>query len=85
VYLASSPKSNSSYQAVNKALEQIQNGKIMPIPDHIKGHANGYKYPHDYGGWVKQDYLNENLNFYRSKNIAYEKTLNDWLEKIKGK
>ncbi|NQY94171.1 MAG: replication-associated recombination protein A [Campylobacteraceae bacterium] len=85
VYLASSPKSNSSYQAINKALEQIQNGKIIEIPNHIKDKATGYRYPHDFGGWVEQRYLSENINLYQTKKIAYEKTLNDWLEKIKGK
>jgi len=84
VYLASSPKSNSSYEAINKALEQIQNGKIIEIPNHIKDKATGYKYPHSYGGWVEQKYLTQNINLYESKNIAYEKTLNDWLAKIKG-
>jgi len=85
VYLASSPKSNSSYEAINKALEQIQNGRIIEIPNHIKDKATGYKYPHAYGGWVNQKYLTQNINLYESKNIAYEKTLNDWLSKIKGK
>jgi len=85
VYLASSPKSNASYKAINKALEQIGNGKIIEIPNHIKDSASGYKYPHDFGGWVNQKYLNENLSLYQSNSIAYEKVLNEWLSKIKGK
>ena len=84
IYLASCPKSNASYKAINKALEQIGNGKIIEIPNHIKDKALGYKYPHDFGGWVNQRYLNEDLSLYKSNNIAFEKTLNEWLDKIKG-
>lgn len=83
-YLASCPKSNASYKAINKALEQIQNGKILEIPNHIKDNALGYQYPHDFGGWVKQKYLNEDLNLYKSNGIAFEKTLDEWIDKIKG-
>ena len=85
IYLASSPKSNSSYLAINKALSEVKNGKILEIPKHIDNQHVGYKYPHDYGGWVEQDYLKEPLNLYDSLNIGYEKTLNEWLKKIKGK
>ncbi len=84
VYLASSPKSNSSYLAINKALNEVKNGKILDIPKHIDSQHLGYKYPHDFGGWVEQEYLKEPLKFYESLNIGYEKTLNEWVKKIKG-
>jgi putative ATPase len=84
IYLASCPKSNSAYEAINKALNEVKNGKILNIPKHLDSLHIGYKYPHDYGGWVQQQYLEENLSFYNSKNIAYEKTLNEWIKKIKG-
>jgi len=84
IYLASCPKSNSSYKAINKALSEVKNGKILDIPEHIDNKHVGYKYPHDYGGWVKQEYIKENLKFYEPKNIAFEKTLSEWLKKIKG-
>jgi putative ATPase len=83
IYLASSPKSNSAYKAINKSLSKIKNGKILDIPKHLDSLHVGYKYPHDYGGYVKQEYLKEDLNLYESLNIGYEKTLNDWLKKIK--
>ncbi|MCG3658113.1 replication-associated recombination protein A [Aliarcobacter butzleri] len=85
IYLASSPKSNSAYKAINKALEQIKNGKILDIPKHLDSQHIGYLYPHDFGGYVEQEYLKEDLNFYQSSNIGFEKTLNDWVEKIKNK
>lgn len=84
IYLASCPKSNSAYNAINKALADIKDGRILEIPKHIDSFHKGYKYPHDFGGWVEQKYLNEPVNYYSSSNIAYEKTLNEWLKKIKG-
>ncbi|WP_123377443.1 replication-associated recombination protein A [Aliarcobacter butzleri] len=85
IYLASSPKSNSAYKAINKALKQIKNGKILDIPKHLDSQHIGYLYPHDFGGYVEQEYLKEDLNLYQSSNIGFEKTLNDWIEKIKNK
>ncbi|MEA1879852.1 MAG: replication-associated recombination protein A [Campylobacterota bacterium] len=84
IYLASSPKSNTSYLAINHALEAIKNGEIHPIPSHIKTHAKSYLYPHDYGGWVQQDYLLKPLHFYTTQQIGFEKILWQWHEKIKG-
>lgn len=83
VYLASSPKSNSSYMAINKALHDISNGTILEIPQNIKDKAVGYKYPHDFGGWVEQKYLTKPLHYYISSKVGFEKTLSEWEEKIK--
>ncbi|MCK4440636.1 MAG: hypothetical protein KAU90_01430 [Sulfurovaceae bacterium] len=85
IYLASSPKSNSAYSAINDTLKAIQNGEIYPIPTHIKTNAKGYLYPHDFGGWVQQSYLTKEMKFYHSSNIGFEKTLNEWVNKIKKK
>jgi len=82
IYLASSPKSNSSYIAINSALKAIQEGEIHPIPSHIKTHAKTYQYPHDFGGWVEQSYLSSPLHFYQTQQIGFEKTLWQWHEKI---
>jgi len=83
VYLASSPKSNSSYNAINSALSYINTNEVLPIPKHLQDSHIGYKYPHDFGGFVKQQYLVKDLKFYETKKIGYEKTLNEWLEKIR--
>lgn len=85
IYLASCPKSNSAYMAINKALMEVKNGNILDIPKHIDSLHKEYKYPHDFGGYVEQEYLTEDLALYQSKDIGYEKTLNDWLTKIKQK
>ena len=84
IYLASSPKSNSAYKAINKALEQIKNGKILDIPKHLDSQHIGYLYPHDFGGYVEQKYLKEDLKLYNSLDIGFEKTLSEWIRKIKN-
>jgi putative ATPase len=85
IYLASSPKSNSAYEAINSAQKAIKEGEIYPVPDHIKTHAKNYKYPHAYSGWVSQTYLSSPLHFYETKQIGFEKTLSEWHQKIISK
>ncbi|MGJ0315565.1 replication-associated recombination protein A [Aliarcobacter cryaerophilus] len=84
IYLASSPKSNSAYKAINKALEEIKNGKILDIPKHLDSQHIGYLYPHDFGGYIEQEYLKEDLKLYSSLDIGFEKTLNEWVKKIRN-
>ena len=78
-YLCASPKSNSSYLAINKALQAVQDGLILEIPQNIKQDNKNYLNPHDFGGYVKQDYLSKTLNFIEFKDIGYEKKMKDWL------
>ncbi|HIM94627.1 MAG TPA: replication-associated recombination protein A [Campylobacterales bacterium] len=84
VYLASSPKSNSSYIAINSALKSVQDGEIHPIPSHIKTDSKTYIYPHDFGGFVNQEYLSKKMKFYESSTQGFEKRLDEWLKKIKN-
>jgi len=95
IYLASSPKSNSAIVAIDSALKAIRDGVILEVPECLKdahfggaktlGRGLGYKYPHDFGGWVKQEYLQKPLKFVEFKDIAYEKRLKEWLEAIKSR
>ncbi|KYJ85695.1 recombinase RarA [Sulfurovum riftiae] len=85
VYLASSPKSNAAYMAINRAQKAIKEGEIHPIPNHIKTHAKNYVYPHDFGGWVAQEYLSKPMRFYETEQIGFEKTLSEWHKKIVSK
>ncbi len=86
IYLASSPKSNSAYAAINATQKYIEHEEKLEVPNHLKSPSpKGYLYPHEYGGWVEQEYLTKELDFYRSSGIGFEKTLNEWLKKIKGK
>lgn len=88
IYLASSPKSNSGYKAINEALNYVKNNPPLEIPAYLintKQEIKNYLYPHDFGGFVKQEYLSKKVKFYNSSQIGFEKTLDQWLEKIKNK
>ncbi|MDR2099252.1 MAG: replication-associated recombination protein A [Campylobacteraceae bacterium] len=86
VYLASSPKSNSSYIAIGKAQKYVAENKALEVPEHLKSPLNkGYLYPHDFGGWVEQKYTQIEFDFYKSLGIGFEKTLLEWHEKIVNK
>lgn len=72
VYLATSPKSNSAYCAINNALQLVQKTGNQPVPLHLRnapttlmknlGYSDGYKYPHDYpGNFATQQYLPDEL------------------------
>lgn len=72
VYLATSKKSNASYLAINKAMEDVASKDTGEIPMHIRnapaegmeqfGYGDGYKYPHDYPGHViEQQYLPDKM------------------------
>jgi len=84
IYLCASPKSNAAYTAINKALQMVQNGKILEIPKNITQQNEGYLYPHDFGGYVKQEYLSEPLRLVELKEIGYEKKMKEWLQAIKN-
>lgn len=73
IYLASSPKSNSAYKAYDKDPRNDKEGKILDIPKHLNSQHIGYLYPHNYGGYVEQEYLKEDLRFYENSNIGFEK------------
>ncbi len=63
VMLATAPKSNTAYTAVNSAAEDIRSGKGMKVPEHLRSPLfKGYVYPHDFvNDYVPQDYLPEDL------------------------
>ncbi len=82
VYLCASPKSNSSYLAINAAIESVKSGNILEIPDNIKQRNEGYLYPHDFGGYVKQKYTSKTIKFVELKNIGYEQKMKEWMQKL---
>lgn len=89
--MALSPKSNSAYLAIDKALADIENGKTGPLPKHLRNPSDTYLYPHDYpGAWVYQQYLPDNIKdvrYYEPKTTSkYEQALKeryDAIEKAK--
>ncbi|MCG2722552.1 MAG: replication-associated recombination protein A, partial [Thermodesulfovibrionales bacterium] len=73
IHIAKAPKSNACYRAIEAALKDVGNEETMEVPDHLKdshypgakklGHGEGYKYPHDFGGYVEQDYLKKKKKY----------------------
>lgn len=84
VYLCASPKSNSAYNAINSAIQAVEDGVLLEIPKNIQQNNKGYLYPHDFGGYVKQRYLSKELKFIEFKEIGYEKKMKEWMEVIKS-
>ena len=93
VDLATSPKSNSTYLGINKALEDLETMTSMKIPPHIlnkelKSGKYEYKYPHDYpNDYVKQQYMPNELlgkTYYHPKDTgSYERAIKEYLKKLK--
>ena len=71
ILLCTAPKSNTAISAMAAAMADVRAGHTGEIPAHLRdghykgaaqlGHMVGYKLPHDYGGWVEQQYLPDEL------------------------
>ncbi len=99
IYVALAPKSNSAYQALNRAREDVQKYGALPVPLHLRnpetkfmrniGYGKDYKYPHNFQeGFVPQDYLPEELKdrrYYFPTERGQEKELKERLGMLKTK
>jgi putative ATPase len=94
VYVAAAPKSNASYLGIKAAMKDIEEGRLMPVPDHLKdahykgaarmGRGKGYKYPHDYPGhYIAQEYLPQKREYYRPTEHGEEKRIKERLAGLK--
>ena len=97
-YVASAPKSNAAYLAVDAALEAVRSTKTT-VPVHLQdshykgagklGHGTGYRYAHDYPNhYVEQQYLPTELKgkvFYQPTDNGYEKKIQEYYQKIHGR
>jgi len=94
-YLASAPKSNASYLAIEAASEALRSGEATSVPLHLRnaptrlmkdfGYAAGYNYPHDHGGFVEQEYLPPEAGhpvFYKPTNNGVEARIRERLQKL---
>lgn len=93
IFLSCSPKSNSAYTAIDKALQDIENGELYPPPDYLlnspsankQDNAENYKYPHDYPyHYVNQKYLKTDKKYYTPGELGKEKEFKkrlDWINK----
>lgn len=89
VMLATAPKSNSAYKAIDAATADIEHGMGAEIPLHLRSPKfKGYKYPHDYPNhWVEQQYLPNDLadrRYYEYGTNKTEQAARQYWEKIKG-
>lgn len=98
VYLATSPKSNSAYEAINSALAYVRETGNLPVPLHLRnaptklmsqlGYGKDYKYAHAYeGNFVVQQFLPDGITdhrFWHSQNNAQEIKLQERMEKLWG-
>ncbi|NLN23850.1 MAG: replication-associated recombination protein A [Clostridiales bacterium] len=89
IMLATAPKSNTAYSAVNAAMADVEAGLGQEIPVPLRGPMFvGYKYPHDYpSGWVPQQYLPDDLvgrQYYHFGNNKTEAAAKAYWEKIKN-
>ena len=96
VYLATSPKSNSAYMAINNALQYVQQSGNLPVPLHLRnaptklmeqlGYAKGYKYAHDYEGhFVRQQFLPDEAQgqqFWVAQDNPQEAKLKERMDKL---
>lgn len=94
IYLASSPKSNSAYLAIDKALDAAHKDSSAPVPLYLRnaptklmadlGYSDGYKYAHDYQGhFADQEYLPESVSgtvFYEPQTNRHEDAFRAYLE-----
>lgn len=98
IYLATSPKSNSAYLAIDNAISKVEQTGNLPVPLHLRNaptslmkeldYGKDYKYSHDYeNNFVKQDYLPKELKnsrFWEPQSSPAEKKLSDWMKKLWG-
>ncbi|HNS18370.1 MAG TPA: replication-associated recombination protein A [Bacteroidales bacterium] len=96
IYLASSPKSNASYLAIEKASELVRQTGDLAVPLHIRnaptklmkeiGYAKNYKYAHDYAqNFVEQEFLPEKIKgtkLYDPQNNTRENDIRQWLRSL---
>lgn len=94
IYLATSPKSNTAYKAINEAQEKVRQTGNLPIPLHLRnaptklmkelGYGEDYKYAHDYKNqFIEQEFLPEEIKgttFYQPGDNQKEKSIRDFLK-----
>jgi len=94
IYMATAPKSNASAKAIWTAMDDVREGRTIPVPKHLRdthykaakrlGHGEGYRYPHDHAdGVIEQDYLGVSNVYYAPTDRGYEATIKQRLQQWK--
>ncbi len=92
VYITCAPKSNSAYIGIERALKDVEEGRVMEVPTHLKdasmdskqlGHGKDYKYAHDFKDhFVEQEYIPDKIIYYEPTEIGFEKGLKERIESL---
>jgi len=96
IYMACAPKSNASAMAIWAAMEDVREGRTIPVPVHLKdthykgakrlGHGKGYQYAHDHpGGYVEQDYLGVDKRYYEPTDHGHEAQIQSRLNELRAR
>src|SRR5437016_1728222 len=92
IYIATAPKSNSTVTAIDAALKDVESGRTLAVPEHLRdasyqgakrlGHGQGYQYAHDHPEhFVVQDYLGAEKQYYEPSDQGHEKKIKERVEK----
>ena len=92
IYIATAPKSNSAVAAIGAAMHDVETGRTLEVPKHLRdthyrgaerlGHGEGYQYAHDFEGhFVAQDYLGVDKIYYEPTEQGVEKKIKERVEK----
>src|SRR5271170_461387 len=92
IYIATAPKSNSTVVAIDSAIKDVESGRTIAIPEHLRdahysgakklGHGTGYEYAHDgKDHFVAQDYLGVDKHYYEPSDQGVEKKIKERIEK----
>jgi len=93
VYIACAPKSNAAYLGIEQAMKDVEEGRTLEVPTHLKdasykgakqlGRGVGYKYAHDYPGHhVEQEYVPGSKIYYEPTELGFEKTIKERLGRL---
>jgi putative ATPase len=92
IYIATATKSNSTVMAIDAALKDVESGRTLAVPEHLRdasyrgakrlGHGQGYQYAHDHPEhFVAQDYLGADKRYYEPTEQGVEKKIKERVEK----
>src|SRR5437899_2198624 len=91
IYIATAPKSNSTVSAIGAAMKDVESGRTLAVPEHLRdahypgakrlGHGGGYQYAHDFPEhFVVQDYLGAEKRFFEPTAQGLEKKIKERVE-----
>ena len=95
-YIASAPKSNASYKGIAAAMKDVEEGRTLPVPKHLRdasykgaqrlGHGAGYQYAHEFDDhWVDQEYLPVDRIYYEPTDQGYEARIKERLDDLRAR